>query len=339
LLSADTDAARTALVRSVELDRAARQAKGQSINISQHHVGQMLNEFVLDKAVLTRVQAAVAGPVEHRIAALRDIVRAAPDQTAPALMLLLAARQAGLFDRPPQSGPALGHPAIPRVIAQYWTDAAPPEDVAALMASWQAVSPGFDYRRFDDESAAAFIAEHHDAGVLEAFRRAGEPAQRADLFRLAFLAHAGGVYVDADDLCLAPITDWAPDAAELVLYQENYATVGNNVIAAAPGHPLIAHALDLAVQALRRGDSDVVWLATGPGLLTRALADLAAADETWLTKPTVHVLELWEMQRVVGMHSPARYKSTPAHWSRAAFQGDASLNRPRLISVSIETAI
>ena len=45
---------------------------------------------------------------------------------------------------------------------------------------------------------------------------------------------------------------------------------------------MIARALDLATAAMNRGDNDIPWLATGPGLITRAFAQvLAEQGDDW----------------------------------------------------------
>jgi len=105
----------------------------------------------------------------------------------------------------------------------------------------------------------------------------------------------------------------------LALYQENYGTLGNNFIGVMPRHPVIQRALEQATAAINRGDADMIWLLTGPGLLTRAFAQVAARDASFLQSPELLVMELWQMQRVVGLHCPAHYKRTNRHWSREAF--------------------
>ncbi len=316
LLIADTDMARSCLAESMRRDRSMRQVRGQSDNISQHHIGQLLDEFTLDRTVLEQLQAIVPLPPAEQLAPLRRLVAEEPDATAPAMMLLLAARQANCFGTAaaPSDGPA----AIPRTLVQFW-DSDVPSDITALMQSWQRLNPEFRHCLFNTDSAEAFIAAHHGADVLAAFRRTREPAQRSDLFRLAFLATEGGFYVDADDRCLQPLSSFIPAATRLAVYQENYGTLGNNFIGATPAHPVIARALALAAQAINRGDKDMVWLLTGPGLLTRAFASVAAAEPGLLRSPDILVMELWQMQRVAGLHCPARYKRTTQHWSRALF--------------------
>jgi tetratricopeptide (TPR) repeat protein len=329
LLLADTENARNSLIESLRHDRSPRRTKGQPERVSQHHIGQLLDEFMLDRDVLARIQAIAPLPPAERAEHLLHVVQQAPDATAPAIMLMLAARQAGHFRRAPSGG----SPAIPRTLIQFW-DSDPPPDIAALMRTWQELNPDFHYTLFDNHAAEAFLAAHHPEAILQAFRRALEPAQRADLFRLAVLATTGGFYADADDRCLQPLSACLPAQPGLILYQENYGTLANNVIGATPGHKLIQRALDGAAAAIDRGDNDMIWLATGPGLLTRAFASLAAEDPSILCSPDVAVLELWQMQRVAGLHCPARYKRTKRHWSRALFNpAEQGVGNARLVRI------
>jgi mannosyltransferase OCH1-like enzyme len=186
------------------------------------------------------------------------------------------------------------------------------------MASWSGEA-GFTYHLFDERTAETFLRRNAGRDVARAFRRAGHAAQRADIFRLAWLAKEGGLYADADDRRLAPLSDLAPEGMALVAYQENYGSIANNFLAASPAHPVILRALDLAATALNRGDKDFVWLSTGPGLITRAMAQVLAEDEDGTVVAGILVRELHEMRRLVEIHCPVDYKSTRAHWSRAVF--------------------
>jgi len=104
------------------------------------------------------------------------------------------------------------------------------------------------------------------------------------------------------------------------LYQEEYlGSTGNNFIGATPGHPVIVAALEEAVNAVNRGDSDILWLSTGPGVLTRQVAaylagDLAARLENLL------ILRSHELEKSVAVWSLASYKHTQKHWSRTTFR-------------------
>jgi tetratricopeptide (TPR) repeat protein len=314
LLALDVDGARRHLRSAMALNAATSISRGQSLNPSQHHTGQLIDEFALDRDALGELRAAKALGASERLAALKDIVRRYPDNTAAATMLLLDLQRSGSLRE--RKGSRLSP--IPRRIAQFWDRPDPPADVRSLMASWSGEA-GFAYHLFDERTAEAFLRRNAGRDVARAFRRAGHAAQRADIFRLAWLAKEGGLYADADDRRLAPLADLVPDGAGLIAYQENYGSIANNFLAAVPAHPVILRALDLAATALNRGDKDFVWLSTGPGLMTRATAQVLAEDEDGAVGGTILLRELHEMRRLVEIHCPVDYKSTRAHWSRAVF--------------------
>jgi hypothetical protein len=296
----------------------ATRLQGKSLNISQSHFGQIIDEYSMDGPLLAELAALQEQPPDLRAAGLLTIVRSQPDSTAAAISLMVALRQAGrlaLAARCPAADAVL-----PRCLAQFWDTPAPPADVTALMATWREKNPAIETARFDDAAARTFLRAHLPRPVLTAYLRVREPAQKADIFRLAYLTAQGGIYADADDRCLRPLEDLLEGGPELVLYQEDHGTLGNNFIAARAGHPVLAHALSLAVHAINRGDTDNVWLATGPGLLTRAFAwFLAQRGTDGVLPPGVFVLDRRELFRVIAIHCSAGYKKTERHWSNSAF--------------------
>jgi tetratricopeptide (TPR) repeat protein len=277
LLTLDIDGAREQLRAVAQLDLAAAKLQGRTANISQTHLGQLLDEFVLDREALDELRAVQDSPPAERVGPLLDLVARYPDYTPAAVGLITALRQSGRLARRPGLGAPAGlPPRIPPIFAQYCDDPDPPRDLATLMGSWGRLYPRYVLRRFSDERARAFLARFHAADVQAAYHRSRQPAQKADIFRLAYLASQGGFYADADDRLVGDLDALRIPGAGLVLYQEDIGTIGNNVIGAVPGHPLITRALRLAVDAINRGDTDILWLSTGPGMLTRAFAGLLA---------------------------------------------------------------
>ncbi len=63
-----------------------------------------------------------------------------------------------------------------------------------------------------------------------------------------------------------------PGGRGLLLYQEDLGSLASDFIGAVPGHSLVGAALTQAVEAVNRGDGGVLWLSTGPALMTRLLA-------------------------------------------------------------------
>lgn len=314
LITLDLKACGEALKSFTRLTQSSTLRRGLSPKMMQNFVGQLLNEFRLDTNALGRLVTLRSQSDDRQLPLLRELVRDYPDYTAGAIHAAILLRRMGTFD-----APIVRHePAIPKRIIQYWDDN-PPTDIVDLMASWRDQNPGYEWLCVSDADAEAFLKSNFAPNVCEAYRSADQPAQKADLFRLAWLAKKGGVYADADDACREPIDSFIPTGTSLAVYQENYGSIANNFIAVVPEHPVIMEALDLAVEALARDDHDIVWLSTGPGLLTRAFAHQWAMSEQppWLR--SAHIMTLGEIQRAVAVHCHAIYKSTTRSWTRASF--------------------
>ncbi|KAB0679027.1 glycosyltransferase [Aureimonas leprariae] len=309
LVDLDLDRAGRHLAALAALEAVASRAKGKSANASQSHYGQIYDEFRLDREAVAAVRQARVLPAERRLAALAAVVAAFPDSTAAAIRYFVERRSSP----PPPPDPAR-MTAIPQVIHQYWNDPVPPADLALYAASWRDLHPRHRYRLWNEAEARAVLAGV-STEALRAFERAREPAMKADLFRLALLFEAGGIYADMDDRCLASLEPLLVAGHSMVVYQEDLGSLGNNLIAATARHPVIGRALRLGVEAVNRGDSDILWLATGPGLLTRAAAQVLGEGGA----PELLVLDRPALGAHVAIHCLAGYKATERHWSRTAF--------------------
>jgi mannosyltransferase OCH1-like enzyme len=223
-------------------------------------------------------------------------------------MLLIALRQGGRLERSTAT-PSAEVMSIPRRIAQFWHTQSVPPDVAHTTQSWLDSHPGFECRLFSDQTAAAYLDTAYGAEVRQAFERSADPVQRANIFRLAFLAQEGGFYADIDNVCLAPVQTFVPPEADLVVAQEEYGALSNSFIGAVPQHPVIVMALRTAVEEVNRGDHDMVWLSTGPGLLTRAFGRvLSGLDDGMGVLERSIVFRQAPLQRYVAFAYPLAYK-------------------------------
>ena len=305
------DLALAQLRRVGELDASNNKLLGRALNVSQTHYGQILDEYRLDQTAAAEAAQLWRCAPHARLPRLRELVRDNPGNTALAVTLLLSLRQCGAL-----RGPLVPEGTIPRIIHQFW-DSVVPLDIQPLMQSWRALNPGWEVRLFDDRQARELLAQALPPAVLAAYQRCAEPAQRADLFRLALLALYGGVYADADDRCLRPLDEFLPEGATLVLYQEDLGTLGNNFMAAAGGHPVVLRALEQAVVAINRGDTDIVWLATGPALISRVAAGWLAQSSA--LPPGLVVFDRREAFQAIGMHCAAGYKRAGRHWLETSF--------------------
>lgn len=310
----DPLASRRHLARSKQLAREAKPDGRGSLNPSQSLEGQLMMEC------WSNLQAAQAGREaleSGSTAAMFAAIMAEPDSTPNAIAVMARLRRDGLLrTKPEAANPA---PAIPRTVMQYWHDPAPPADVADLVATWRGACAEGDHTLFDDRSARAFLRSLGDPRLERAFRACVSPTKKADLLRLVWLLERGGVYADADDRCTGDVFA-VTEGRSLVLAQEARGSIGNNFCAAVPGHPLIARMLEAAVTAILRGDSDSVWLATGPGLWTREFARYLAEDDGRLAQlgASIAILERFEQRAFCAMACKVTYKAA-GHWMKSEF--------------------
>lgn len=321
------DAAQASSHRQLAIEQAASAfvLRGQSMNVSRSLSGQLINELMLEPAQAQTLAASFPLPAAQRIDVLLGMQGRGDGLVHPALQLMVALRQAGALDALPDESAAAdpGSAPIPRSIVQFWDREEAPESVANLMRGWADMHPDYRYQRFHYQSAREFLANHHSPEVQYAYQRATHPAQASDIFRLAYLYTEGGFYIDADDRCVGFLSTLPAAGIQFIAYHEQFGTIGNNFIASAPGDPVVGRALTLVVEAMTRGDNDSIWLATGPGLLTRAfaavLAEQGADWPMWLRQR--RILSRGDLALVSWGHSILHYKNTRQSWSRQEFKG------------------
>ncbi|MFG6179155.1 glycosyltransferase [Halomonas sp. THAF12] len=209
---------------------------------------------------------------------------------------------------------------IPRRVVQFWNDRRPPHSVAEIMQSWSSV-PDIDYQRFNTLTARDFLRHHLGADYERAFRLANNIAESVDFFRLCYLRHHGGIYADADDRLSGRFEALIPPDVGLVCFRENYGALANNVIIAAPEHPAIVLASEMALEALLTRDNENTWSKTGPGLLTRAVASYLLRGKPERPEQRVAILPSYLLRRQVHIHIPLPHKKTGQYWNAANTTG------------------
>jgi mannosyltransferase OCH1-like enzyme/tetratricopeptide (TPR) repeat protein len=313
----DAGAARAHLKQYFEGTKYELQSLGRRHNISQSLLGQIADEYQLDPESIAAARAALDLPEGPRIEALQQAVLEYPEQTGCAIGLLIEMRRAGHFQIRRAQNTRAASP-IPRRIFQYWDAPDVPNDVQQFCRSWQEHNPDFSYTLYHRKSAAEYLRQHAPAEVQLAFQRLRQAAGRADIFRLFVLHAEGGIYADADDRCLGKLAPVIEQACFFAI-QEDIGSIGNNVLGASPGHPVIAHALSHATGSIAAGANDSIWLSTGPGQLSRSFAQLLASQEDqWATWLEDH--RIFDWTGVSAFCAPqcfAAYKNTSAHWLQA----------------------
>jgi len=251
-----------------------------------------------------------------------DWVRARGHSTVPAIRLVDAWRAAAPA-APPDTSPAVS---VPQKIYQYWNEATPPPALEPMIASWAGL-PGYEHRLIDRAGALTFLRENAAPEAVRAFLLAQNPAQEADFLRLTLLARKGGIWADADDYLYGDLGQvLGADPRGLILYREPLGgAVGNNFMATPAGHPVVVYAARLAQQSLLQRANETAWNKTGPGLLTRALAQFLAQTNPEAARSRVTILDWPRIARQIATNNPVHYKTQAGYWDKEGTRmpGDA----------------
>jgi mannosyltransferase OCH1-like enzyme len=227
----------------------------------------------------------------------------------------------------------------PKSIVQFWHNPEQlPDDVKDCIASWARwETKGYRHQVFDQCSAKAFIGRTLGARHQQAFERCYHPAMRADYFRLCYLSIEGGLYVDADDVCLS--TDIAflfidgRLKAQPLCYDVDSGTMvdpsvfirtdthasswifyfNNNPLIASPGHPIIRDALNRATSLLElTANNDLLEIqeTTGPGNLSRCIFEFGST----MGHIERHLMVLHHWESIAVSKWPLSYRTDTRNW-------------------------
>lgn len=198
------------------------------------------------------------------------------------------------------------NPNIPNSIVQFWHTKSKPLQIENACSSWQ-FEPGYSYKCFSTITAREFISKHLDKDTLTAFDHCALPAEQADFFRLCYLWEKGGIYADCDDILIGNIRPLVQTQSNLVLLKEPFG-IGNNIIIAAPKHPVIGAALQRAKASLLTKLQTMTWFKTGPGLLISSLGEyLAWCNENQkLTDVTIFPPGIFKKQLTLHTNYPKK---------------------------------
>jgi hypothetical protein len=232
---------------------------------------------------------------------------------------------------------------IPRRIIQTGKTKVLSPLMQASVANLKLLHPEWEYLYFDDEDIMVFVGTEFPEyeAVMAGFPNA---IQRIDFFRYLAVYRLGGFYFDLDvflSKSLLPLLDAACVFPFEELTLNRYLShqcdidweIGNYAFGAEAGHPFLGAVIENCV----RAQQEPAWLkpmregipllfrsefevlnSTGPGLLTRTLAERAvtAADMTILFPPDVCDPAQWHLFGDYGVHmmdGSWRSQASPFH--------------------------
>ncbi|MFV1874439.1 glycosyltransferase [Nioella sp.] len=304
--------------------RSLRNTSGEeSQKLRNSKQGQLLNEYLLlaDRNLLSNCSTTVDPATSARL--FRQRLEEWPANTPYALCVLAALNRLGAVSATP---PRLKHTPeasdrIPHLLTQFWDTAEPPEQVKWVLEENRRLNPDYSLQLFNESDALHFMRERGEQEAARAFRLAPHTAAKADIFRLVVLWHEGGVYLDTDDRCLRALSDLIDHNMRFIGYQEYFQSIGNNFIAVRPRDPIIRAALEDATTAFGSTRGESLWLASGPGPMTRSLA-LHGTNPDGTFQDGIWIMPTGKLKRCIAPHVALNYKTSNLHWT-SQFKRDA----------------
>ncbi|CAE8666188.1 unnamed protein product, partial [Polarella glacialis] len=188
---------------------------------------------------------------------------------------------------------------IPKVIHQIWVGPKEPPClwIDTFRIDYLEANPDWKFELWSDDQVATLPMFNEKIYTEEKLWQC-----KADVLRLEFLWHHGGVYVDADMISvgnksLNSIIELGKETGFVIAYEPDtkdkpYSILGNSVIACTPHHPLILMLILFLKQTYHQKRHVVdVFAVTGPVMYTKCLVDcnmpISIADQQ-LLYPAFH---------------------------------------------------
>lgn len=165
---------------------------------------------------------------------------------------------------------------IPPIIHLIWLGSSIPPQVDAAFQSWEKHHPNWEIKIWTDKELINFLWSSERS--LQAFNQASTWAEKADILRLEVLYKFGGVYSDADVVCLNSFQDLiVQDLAFFSCFELNYVGkhygepffVGSAIMGASKNSYVMKYCLDHLQTENEAPDLGIIKR-TGPGLISRA---------------------------------------------------------------------
>jgi mannosyltransferase OCH1-like enzyme/GT2 family glycosyltransferase len=160
---------------------------------------------------------------------------------------------------------------IPKIIHQLWIG--PKPRPSKFMATWQTKHPDYEYIMWNEEE---IIKRCLHLECVSKINEIEEINGKADIIRWEILYHYGGLFVDADSICIEPFNYLIEQHKPFCGYEnENVrqGLVATGTMAFPKNHPLPRGAIDYikANEVSRAKTGKMAWRTVGPELLTKLL--------------------------------------------------------------------
>jgi len=163
---------------------------------------------------------------------------------------------------------------IPRVIYQTFETYEVPYGMGDSINSWRNSNPDYEHYFFESDDRIEFLKNYFDKDVLNSYLDLIPGAFKVDLWRCCLLYEKGGVYIDADMICLAPLNSFIEADDEFIVARDDpmaKSFLANGFIAAKPKHPFLKKQIEKIVSNVKERRKCFYLDISGPGLLGKAV--------------------------------------------------------------------
>ena len=158
---------------------------------------------------------------------------------------------------------------IPKIIHQIWIGPKPAP--TKFMDTWRDKNPEYKYIRWSEKE----ISNH--ATIFSCQTRVNEMEEingKADIYRWEILYEYGGVFLDADSICIEPIDATLLNTKCFAGWEHEHARPGliaTGTMGFPPKHPLVKQAIEWIKHnpVSNRQTGKRAWITVGPMLLTK----------------------------------------------------------------------
>lgn len=157
---------------------------------------------------------------------------------------------------------------IPKIIHQIWIGSKPIP--INFMDTWRLKNPDFTYMLWNESK---ILKQNHIFSCQKRMNEIEEICGKADILRLEILYEYGGIYIDADSICVEPIDDILMNTTCFAGWEQEQVRQGliaTGTMGFPPKHPLVKKAIEwIKANPVSIRETNLrAWVTVGPMLLT-----------------------------------------------------------------------
>jgi mannosyltransferase OCH1-like enzyme len=190
---------------------------------------------------------------------------------------------------------------IPKLLHQFWVGSPLPATFRDFAEGWRRLHPDWEYRLWGEGDVPSL--RNRDLYERAAELCPGFEGQlRSDVFRYELLHTYGGVWVDTDFQCFAPLDDILSGVSCFAAWEIQGRVANNAILGCEAGHPFMDRLIRNLPASVLSGKSVRPSKVSGPHYLTAQLrgheAELTVFPQAWFYAVACNELDRLTLPRL-----------------------------------------